>query len=497
MTRIPPTPEEIEGEVLPPPTPEAILAHRDMLMRALGDLQDDKITPAEAERIIAGSREFHRRVEAWEKAGGAIATPGRRDLERALRRLAAGVAPRLPAAARRLPTHMRLTKRSVEQLPAPAVDVVVWDDTLNGFGVRVLPSGRRTWIVQKRTRSGRSIRLKIGRDDELTAEQARDEAKRIISRVALGEDPAAERRATRQAERERRAAPTLAQLAEDWVADRKPHWRPASRDEIERQLRQTILPALGRLKAETLTPKRVKDLHTELSARAPILANRVKSTIVSMIAWAASQDDWKALKPVHRDLAEAKIKRNPEQRRERYPSNGELKRLVQVLHSKNGLGARFFLFLLLTGARRGEAENMRWADVDLDAGVWTKPAGSTKQKRVHRLPLSPEAVDLLRQVQLAEPFAPFMRLAEWRLRQAWVEILREARISDLRVHDLRHWHASLLASMGLSLPIIGALLGHSSPSTTARYAHLLDEALRQATDRVGEIVRLPVKKTEG
>ena len=92
---------------------------------------------------------------------------------------------------------------------------------------------------------------------------------------------------------------------------------------------------------------------------------------------------------------------------------------------------------------------------------------------------------------------PFGRLDEWRLRKAWADILAEAKISDLRVHDLRHWHASLLASMGLSLPIIGALLGHSSPSTTARYAHLLDEALRQATDRVGEIVRLPVKQPGG
>jgi integrase len=123
--------------------------------------------------------------------------------------------------------------------------------------------------------------------------------------------------------------------------------------------------------------------------------------------------------------------------------------------------------------------------------VWTKPSASTKQRKVHRLPLSPEGVELLREVRATEPFQPFVRLTDWQLRVAWREILAEAKLGDLHVHDLRHWHASLLASMGLSLPIIGALLGHSSPATTGRYAHLLDEALRQAAHRVGEVVRLP------
>ena len=358
---------------------------------------------------------------------------------------------------------------------------------LPGFGVRLLPSGRRTWIVQKRTKSGRSTRLKIGRVDELTAEQARDEARRIVSRIALGEDPAAERRKARLAEHERRNAPTLGQLLEDWVEDRRRAWRSATEVEIRRQIERNILPARGRMKAGDVRQRHIKELHASL---APVMANRIVSTIRSTYAWAlAHGDDWPSI-TINPAIG---IAMNAEERRERFPVNGELQRLVQVLHSRTDLAAKFYLFLLLTGARRGEAENMRWVDVDLDAAVWTKPPASTKQKRTHRLPLSPEAVELLRQVQMAEPFAPFMRLDEWRLRKAWVEILAEAEVLDLRPHDLRHWHASLLASMGLSLPIIGALLGHSSPSTTARYAHLLDEALRQAAERVGEVVRLPAK----
>jgi integrase len=150
----------------------------------------------------------------------------------------------------------------------------------------------------------------------------------------------------------------------------------------------------------------------------------------------------------------------------------------------------------LSGARRGEALALRWSDVDLDAGTWTKPAEVTKQRKSHRLPLNPQAVELLRELRAVEPFSPFGRLGLSALRAAWHEVLSDAGIENLRVHDLRHWHASLLASMGLSLPIIGALLGHASTATTQRYAHLVDETLRAATDRVGAQV-LPLRKAEG
>ena len=390
-----------------------------------------------------------------------------------------------------LPRRLHLTKRSVEALPVPDEDVVVWDDSLAGFGVRCLPSGRRTFVLQRRTRAGRSTRVKIARVGELSCEQARDEAKKLVGQIVTGGDPGADRRAARLAERERRNAPTLAQLLEDWQADRRRSWRPATEVEIRRQIERNILPTLGRMRAAEVKQRHIVELHRSAP---PVLGNRLVSTIRSAYAWALkSPDDW----PSVTTNPAIGVTMNTEAKRERYPTNGELTRLVAILHGRTDLPAKFYLFLLLTGARRGEVESMRWADVDLDAGVWTKPSASTKQKRVHRLPLSPEAIALLREVQAVEPFAPFARLDPWRLRQAWTDILAEAKVSDLRVHDLRHWHASLLASMGLSLPIIGALLGHSSPSTTQRYAHLLDEALRQATDKIGEVIRLPVKKSEG
>jgi integrase len=395
------------------------------------------------------------------------------------------------------PRRIRLTKRSIEALPTPTAeqgDTVCWDDALVGFGVRCLPSGTKTFVLQRRTRDGRSVRLKIARVGDLSCEQARDEAERLISRIVLGEDPAADRRKAREAERQRRLAATVADLCAAWQADRRAQWRPATEQEVVRQVERYILPKLGRRKAAEVRPAHVREIHDELTrAGAPVMSNRVVSTIRSMFSWAVRRDDWAAIQ--HNPAAISVM--NEEHRRERYPQNGELARLVNVLHDRADLAGRFYQLLLLTGARRGELESMRWADVDLDAGVWTKPRTATKQKRSHRLPLSAEAAEVLRQVKLTEPFQPFARLQEHQLRKAWREILRAANITNLRVHDLRHWHASLLASMGLSLPIIGALLGHSNQATTQRYAHLLDDALRQAADRVGELVRLPIGKREG
>jgi integrase len=392
-----------------------------------------------------------------------------------------------------IPPRARLTKRAIEALPTPTAeqgDIVVWDTDLAGFGLRMLPSGTRTYVLRRRTRAGRSIRMKIARVGEISCEQARDQAKQLIAQIVTGGDPAADRRRARLAERERSLAPTVSDLAEAWFQDRRPHWRPASEVELGRQIDRHIRPQLGRMKAADVRPRHVRALHAEITRSAPIVANRITSTIRSMYSWALKRDDWASVtaNPV------VDVTQNDEPRRERYPRNGELQRLVTAMHERQGLAGKFYLFLLLTGARRGEAETMRWTDVDLAAGVWTKPASRTKQRRSHRLPLRPEAVALLREVQVAEPFMPFARLDEWRLRVAWAEILQAANITDLRVHDLRHWHALLLASMSPSLQLIGALLWHFSPSTTQRYAHLLDETLRQAADRVGAVVRLPVKE---
>ncbi len=148
---------------------------------------------------------------------------------------------------------------------------------------------------------------------------------------------------------------------------------------------------------------------------------------------------------------------------------------------------------MLTGARRGEVLSATWDQFDLEAGVWTKPSAHTKQKSEHRVPLSAPAMQLLSDMKataagdcLFPGKSADQPLTE--IKHFWAAICRKADIKDCRIHDLRHTYASILASAGLSLPVIGALLGHTQPNTTARYSHLFDDPLRQATERVGAVV---------
>jgi integrase len=173
---------------------------------------------------------------------------------------------------------------------------------------------------------------------------------------------------------------------------------------------------------------------------------------------------------------------------------------------------------MLTSARRGEVLGARWEMFDLEAGVWVKPSAHTKQRKQHRVPLSAPALQLLRAMR-ADATGPYLFPGrEGRpltdVKRSWLAVCRRAGLAEratkrprpgggsarageavatvwrptARLHDLRHTYASILASQGLSLPIIGALLGHTQPQTTARYAHLLDDPLREATERVGPVV---------
>lgn len=155
--------------------------------------------------------------------------------------------------------------------------------------------------------------------------------------------------------------------------------------------------------------------------------------------------------------------------------------------------------MLLTGCRSGEALAARWADVDLASGTWSKPAASVKQGRAHVVPLSAPARQLLSEIQ-AEQKAGRRALGEWvfpgngasghfrELKGPWRRLCRDAGITGLRPHDLRHSFASELVSGGASLPLIGALLGHANPATTARYSHLYQDPLRAAAERVGATI---------
>lgn len=375
--------------------------------------------------------------------------------------------------------RQRLTDTIVKALPAPATgNKIHYDADLPGFGCRVTAAGARAFILNYRTTGGRERRITIGKHPAWKVGPARDEAKRLRRDIDAGRDPLGE-------EQTERALPTVADLCERYREEHLPKKRERSAIDDVALIEKEILPRLKRLKVADVTFNDVDRLHREITRRGvPIRANRAVALLSKMFSLAVRWQ-WRTENPARG------IERNPEQKRERYLTGDELVRLTAALaEHRDEQAANIIRMLLLTGARRGEVLAMRWADLDLTAGIWTKPGSTTKQKTVHRVPLSAPARQLLAGIPQSGDFVFPGRIEGHRveIKANWRSICKGAELVGVRIHDLRHSYASILASAGLSLPVIGALLGHSQPATTARYAHLFDDPLREATERVGAIV---------
>jgi integrase len=378
---------------------------------------------------------------------------------------------------------MRLTDTETKQLTAPERgNKVTWDETVRGFGIRVTAAGAKSFILNYRRKSdGRERRITIGAFPDWSTTAAREEAKRLKRDIDGGADPIGEEEAAR-------AAPAMADLCERFLADYVPRKRPATQRDYRQQIAADILPALGETKVAAVTFADVDSLHRKISKRAPTHANRVLALLSRMftmaIRWGMRPDN-----PVRG------IERNTEGKRQRYASPVELARLSAALGELRDQGAANAVrLMLLTGARRGEVLAAKWGDFNLDSGSWTKPASTTKQKKTHTVPLSDAACQLLGRMQdEADDGAVYLfpaRRTPYRLDidDAWAALRKATGVADLRLHDLRHTYASVLASAGLSLPVIGALLGHATPVTTARYAHLFPDVQRAATERASAII---------
>jgi integrase len=376
----------------------------------------------------------------------------------------------------------RLTDKIIAKLATPASgNRISYDGTVAGFGIRITACGARAFILNYRRKvDGRERRYTIGTFPNWSTTAAREEAKRLRRQIDVGADPVGELRA-------RRAEPTMVDLADRFLAEHVPRKRAATQRDYRQQLSVDILPVLGRMKVPSVTVADIDALHRTITARAPIHANRVIALLSKMFAL-AMRWGWCSDNPVKG------IERNSEHKRHRYLTAIELGRLATALAESPDVGAANAVRLaLLTGARRGELLAARWADFDLVAGVWAKPASTTKQQALHRVALSDIAVLLLIEMRRHSTsnvwVFPARRGGHRKtLREPWDAIRAAADIRDVRLHDLRHTFASLSASSGASLPLIGAMLGHATPATTARYTHLLDDPQRAAANKVAEAI---------
>jgi integrase len=379
-------------------------------------------------------------------------------------------------------TLPKLTDKIVRALEPPArSNRITYDSEIGGFGVRVTAGGAVAFVLNyRRTADGLERRYTIGAFPDWSVAAARERARALKRSIDSGGDPVGEVRATRE-------APTVADLcarvAEEHMSKKSRGWR----SDFASIVRDDVMPALGRMKVASVEFEHIERLHRDVSKRAPVRANRMHGMLTKAFGLAIK---WK----LRADNPCRGVERNQEYQRQRYLTADELSRLTRALaeHPDQQV-ADMIRLLLLTGARRGEVLGARWDEFDLKAGVWTKPAQMTKQRREHRIPLNAPVRQLLARLHARSNGSPWLfpgRGDQHRtdLKYPWRHICKAAGISGLRIHDLRHSYASTLAGAGFSLPVIGALLGHTLPSTTARYAHLIDDPLRRATERAGAIL---------
>lgn len=404
----------------------------------------------------------------------------------------------------------KLSDTSVRKaLPPTRGQLFFWDTEIKGFALRVTSGGAKSFVLDYRV-DGRQRRITLGNYPDWTVQAARAAAKAMKREVDQGLDPMGERQALRE-------APTMQDLWERYKTEKLS--KKAARTQIDEtsMWQKIILPRLAKVRVADIKYNDLDELHRDITKirKTPVRANRtievLRGAFNLAIRWHWRQDN------------PAKgIQRNPEEKRERYLNKTDIMALARALNEhKQVASANAIKLLMLTGARRGEVLNATWGMFDLEQGIWVKPSAHTKQRRIHRVPLSGPAVELLRSIR-AESRGQFVfggaggnPLTD--IKRTWSSACKTAGLTvqvpkrtrsgkavidksgtpvmidqpNVRIHDLRHSFASILVSAGASLPLIGQLLGHTQTQTTHRYAHLFDRPMRDAAETVGVFVDVP------
>jgi integrase len=419
----------------------------------------------------------------------------------------------------------------------------LWDDELRGFGLRILPSGRKAWVLSYRAEGVKRL-MKLGNYPTMGADKARSDARKKLGLVEDGTDPMEERRKARQ-------GTTVKDLATAFLRDhvdpdgKRPGKRPATRREYRRQVEKILIPAWGTRKAASIRRADMDKLHEKVGQRAPYLANRLVALVGKLFEFGRKRGFVEEAAP---NPARG-IEKFQERSRKRWVKPHELPFIAAAIDQESNVYTRGALWLyLLTGARKTELLKVRWSDVDLERKEVVFQ--ETKTGDSHELPLSEAALAIFASLprQAGNPFvfcgakekehlvnvekpwraireratmalwaqdpkvaAEVARLARQRQEQAQGEAAERpgdgrkrarpvtcqdltnlmgadlpAGMLDVRLHDLRRTVGSWLASYGdASLPVIGRILHHTQPATTQVYARLSADPAREALESHG------------
>lgn len=416
---------------------------------------------------------------------------------------------------------VKLTTKFIEGFDAKDKDVIVWDISPKGFGVRFYRSGKIAFIVQRRVGSGRLARqrkMTIGTFPEINLVKARTSAFTAISNFQLGNDvvqEATDRLVEAKAKKD--AEITVAELTEQWLSTdalrsrmRGPRFgtlrNPRDVKSNAYQIKRHILPLIGQVKLSDVTRKTIEKVRDDISIGKTAVrvrtgprgvarvtggegaAGKVVRILGTIFAYAV-REELLIVNPV------AGISIAPTRKIERYLTRDEQARLEKVLstmekETKYEKGCAMIRLLMHTGCRKNEVESLKWSDVDFERSFVRFGKSKTGAKVI---PFSRAALDIIEEqprLNSSEYVFPSLKINDYYkgIPKIWREVRRRAKIEDCRLHDLRHNFASVAASNGASLPMIGALLGHTQAQTTARYAHLTNHSLSQLAEQVSSTI---------
>jgi len=373
---------------------------------------------------------------------------------------------------------IKISKRIVDAIEPQDRDVDYYDEDVKGFGMRVRPSGRKTYFVMMRHK-GVMRRFTIGSHGSVTPELARLKAKQIISDLAIDKNPTEVEDAVRN-------SVTVRSLGDRFIEEYIPcHLKPSTAGEYKRCVEIFINPEIGTMKLVTVERSDIAKIHHQLR-HIPYQANRVLGVLSIMFNLAES---WN-LRPAFTNPCRG-VKKYKEKKRERFLSREELGRLGEALRTEEEFApsaVSCIRLLLLTGCRLGEIQTLKWTYLDLDTCLAFLPDSKTGRKTLY---LGSFAVKLLKSIPRSRD-NPYVIAGDLQgehltdMQKPWRRIRKLADLPDVRIHDLRHTFASSGVALGQGLPIIGKLLGHSQPQTTARYAHLAASPALEVADKISE-----------